>query len=566
MIRLGNATGSVAVAQPSRWTVAQPLLLVALAGVLANACTESQVTPRSDAAATDGGDAGIIHCQQGMACDDNTVRSCDHGVVGRVLKTCDDGQTCSAGQCTSLACAAAERMQTLAGCLLYGALADNTDRDDALPSTIIVVNPAGEDTNADLQVLDDVRFWRTIQTVHVPAFGAEHFALPNRHLEGVGVGKSFGFRVQSDRPLTATLIESDDSTEMAESTGGTMLLPNHALGNDYMVMTYPQRTAPPLAATPGSHDGAGQIVLVATADETTVTVRLSSTASMVAGAEVPSIGPGESFQLTLNDGDLLQLRSRDEGTDLSGTVVSADNPLAVFSGNIFTAYGRAAPGINSPDLALEEMLPLRSWSQTYVAARLGPQKDTCDSLFGGGSALWRILAARDDTHVTFEAAPGAGGGLPAGELVLAEGEVRELLVPSAGSFLIKGSKPILVTQGMDCEGTLSSGVPTDSLWSEFRFALPAHFDHEVMVVRKDTGPVILDGTPIDDALFQPVGGAFQAARIAIPACVGPPRNCLHLLEGTFGLTLRGMDVLCGYALTPFTWTRCGAFAGPDCIP
>ncbi|HEY2899046.1 MAG TPA: IgGFc-binding protein [Polyangia bacterium] len=555
-------------AQPRRASlvVAASMVLFTVA-VAAFGCASADIVSPDDGAALDSdGSLPPQPCTTTTVCDGQTVRACSQGVPGTVVQICDDTQACSAGRCTTLSCAAAERGQSLAGCLIYGALVDNTDRDDALSSLVIVVNPGNTDTDAQLLVRDDTGQWNNIETVHVPALGAGRFDVPSQHVEGVGVGQALAFRLQSDQPLTAMLIESDDRTEMSQSTGGTMLLPSQALGNEYMVMTYPQRLLPELSATAGSHDGAGEITVIGTVDGTNVTVHLSSTASLAAGGGLSAAGPGGSVAVMLDDGDVLQLHSEDEGTDLSGSEVLSDNPVVVLSGNIFTSYGRSGPGINSPDLALEAMWPVRSWTESYVAARLGPQKDTCDSIFGGASSLWRILAARDDTHVTFDAPLGLAGGLPAGELVLAQGEVREILVTSAGSFVIHGSKPILATQGMDCEGTLSAAVPVDTLWHDYRFALPANFDHELMVVRHDPMPVLLDGVPIAESLFQPAGGIFEAARVAIPPCVGLPSNCLHDLTGTFGLTLRGMDVLCGYALTPFIGSHCGPVAGPDCIP
>ncbi|HVR64683.1 MAG TPA: IgGFc-binding protein [Polyangia bacterium] len=541
---------------------------VAAAFCLAGAgCTAAAEGPGDDAGdAGSGGDGATVPaCTGTRVCDGDRVRACDGATVGALLQVCDEGQLCSAGSCITESCAAAARAQSLSGCLFYGALADNIDRDDAMTSSLILVNPGGVPANATLLSHADGSGWSIIQSAMVPVLGAERFIVPNLHQEDVGVARGLGFRLESDQPIFATLIESDDSTEMSESSGGTMLLPNHALGTEYMVMTYPQLPLPAISAAAGSHDGAGEVTIVATADGTEVTVRLSSTASMAAGGVVPDLGPGQMFSAVLDDGDVLALRSRDDATDLSGTVIDTNQPVVVIAGNVYTTYGRAAPGINSPDLAMEEMLPVANWGQSYVAARLGPQKDTCDSLFGGGSSLWRILAAGDDTHVTFEAPLGLGGGLPSGELVLAAGEVREILVTSAGSFHIKATKPILATQGMDCEATLSAGVSTSSLWHDFIFALPANFDHELLVIRPDTGTISLDGKPIDEALFQPAGGVYEAARISIPPCVGHPRNCLHHLEGTFGLTWRGMDVVCGYALTPFTWTRCMP-GDPDCIP
>ena len=44
--------------------------------------------------------------------------------------------------------------------------------------------------------------------------------------------------------MTVAQIQSDDSDENAQSSGGTMLLPVHVLGSHYLVMTYPQAQTP----------------------------------------------------------------------------------------------------------------------------------------------------------------------------------------------------------------------------------------------------------------------------------------------------------------------------------
>ena len=103
-----------------------------------------------------------------------------------------------------------------------------------------------------------------------------------------------------------------------------------------------------------------------------------------------------------------------EAGDLSGSEIFADLPVAVFSGNVSTAYGIEAPeGINSPDMAHEQIPPVRS-SYRYVAATLPPQADTCETLLGvPGASVWRMLASEDDTTVEFASPPGVEG-LPQG--------------------------------------------------------------------------------------------------------------------------------------------------------
>jgi hypothetical protein len=172
-----------------------------------------------------------------------------------------------------------------------------------------------------------------------------------------------------------------------------------------------------------------------------------------------------------------------------------------------------------------------------------------------GTGLWRIVAGRDDTHVTFDAARPLEG-LPSDGLVLAQGQSRDLVVSGPGDFSIRADQPIAVMQGMDCEPTMSSAVAADSLMDDLLFALPANFDHELAIVRPAGGTVRLDGFAIDDQQFAPAGRGFEVARVPVPACNGAPGSCVHRMQGKFGLTWRGMDIVCAYALTAMTWKPC----------
>jgi hypothetical protein len=481
-----------------------------------------------------------------------------------VIETCAADLTCGAGRCTSHACADAERDETIKGCLFYGADPDNVTSDDLETTTVLLANPGDGMAMVDLEMREPSQPWLLSEWTMIPPGSASSFVIPDHHLEGGGLGAALAFRIVSDAPITATLIQSDDRAETSRNTGGTVLVPAHALGIDYMVMTYPQIATPQILATSGGRRGAGQVVIVATDSDTTVSFRTSLTAYAGPEGGAPATPPGHTFNLLLDDGDVYQVFSIADGDDLTGSRLTSNKPIAVFSGNITTMYGRANEGVHSPDMALEQMIPVAAWSHNYVAGRLGPQEATCDSIFSGSSALWRILAAEDGTLITFMAPPGVGG-LPTSGLTLNAGGVTELLVSSAGSFVISGSKPILVTQAMDCEGTLSPGIPTDLLLSDYLFSLPANFDHELVIARRADTPIRLDGLPINDSLFLPAGDRFEVARVHIAPCVGAPDRCVHRLAGQFGLTLRGMDVVCSYAVTPQPWMRCDNPDTPGCI-
>ena len=80
------------------------------------------------------------------------------------------------------------------------------------------------------------------------------------------------------------------------------------------------------------------------------------------------------------------------------------------------------------------------------------------------------------------------------------------------------------------------------------------FDTEVAVVRTMGAPVFIDGVSVaPDATIEPAGGGFEVVRLPIEPCAPAEGVCTHHLEGQFGFTMRGMDVLASYALTAPTW-------------
>jgi hypothetical protein len=499
-------------------------------------------------------------CTRNTVCDGDLVRSCEKGQTGPgpVIEECADGQVCNLGRCTSPACKVAEREASLVGCLFYTAQLDNVDSDDAQPTMILVTNPGDSPATVSIETrAAGQSAWilsaDTSSPITLGPGAAGTFSLSDSHLEGSGKGARLARRVSSDMPITVMALQSDDATADASSSAGTLVLPAHVLGTDYMAITYKQVNTAKVMEVAGSRGGAGEIGIVATQDGTHVTVTASATAPLGFAAEAP--GP---VSLTLDDGDLYQLFSAGEGEDLSGSTIAADKPIAVFSGNISTTYGYNVDGISSADMASEQMMPIAAWSSRYVAARLMPSSGTCDLTFGTpGSGLWRILASVDETRVDFTTSTGMTNCGLDSLASLARGEVADLHISCAIDFLITANHPIYVIQAMDCEATLSSAVPTGTPLQDFLFALPPNFEHELVVVRQNGAPVSFDGQLMTET-FEPADQGFEVADKTIPPCFGTVAQCLsvHRLTGAFGATLRGMDVVTAYAVTAPTWSQC----------
>ena len=496
----------------------------------------------------DAGDA-IQKCAAPAICDGLRVRECRNGAVGDVIDDCSADGACSQGRCMSPACAAADRVRnSFQGCVFYTAETDNVASDAAAPTSFLIANPGAEKATVTLEEMAAGGAWMMKDTTTVPAGGAARFSVAGHEVVTSGFNAADGLRLLSTRPVTIAQIESDDRDQMALSSGGTMLLPTHILGSHYLAMTYAQSATGTAVSAAGAPDGAGRVLIVGTEPRTTVNVKLSpNAATAITGMDT------NPFQFMLGDGDVFQLWTGADGEDLSGTDINADQPIAVFSGNIVTTYGRTAPGVHSPDMAHEQMPPIVSWSTTYVAASLPPQANTCNTLLGQpGASIWRLLAAVDRTTVTF-AIPD-GNGPPPDPITLKAGQTAEIV--TTGDFVASSTEPFLMTQGIDCEPSLSLAVSADLFLDDLTFAVLPWFDQVAAVVRTQGVQVLLDDSPIPDAQFTPAGDGYEVARVSLPTCPSSQEACAHRLQGTFGVTLRGMDVLASYALTMPAFPNC----------
>jgi hypothetical protein len=372
--------------------------------------------------------------------------------------------------------------------------------------------------------------------------------------------------------VTIEQIQSDDTDENALSSGGTVLLPVQALGTRYRVMTYKQAGTAEIVATANSAGGAGRVLVVGTQPGTQVTFSRSKTASsVVTGLQGSGSSPEDMFEL--GDGDTFFAFTAAEEDDLSGSEIRSDLPVAVFAGNISTTYGMTADGVHSPDMAHEQMPPVRAWSEKYVAAALPPKAGVCETLLGSagappGAMIWRLLADSDPTTVEF-VGPGPDVPFPDG-VTLSPGEVLEFV--ATGDFVVKASKAVLLTEGIDCEPTLSLAISADKMLQDVTFAVLPVFDQMIAVVRpppeplEPVQPVLLDGVPIDDAEFSPAGDGYEVARIRLePPCPQSQSVCTHRLQGRFGVTIRGMDAMASYATTLPAWTGCTDAPDPMCV-
>ena len=174
------------------------------------------------------------------------------------------------------------------------------------------------------------------------------------------------------------------------SNDASLLLPAHILGTSHVVVTQEHMVFA------GNNSGGnvsrslnGHVTIVATQDNTVVTVR--SSAVTRAGPGVAAFAKGEQRSITLNSYDVLQIASNSLGNnnviecapnpfgiagsscrqdnDLTGSVVTSDKPVAVFGGSSCTLrpFNRVAC-----DHIEEQVFPFNTWGTSFIAAKSNP--------------------------------------------------------------------------------------------------------------------------------------------------------------------------------------------------
>lgn len=157
-------------------------------------------------------------------------------------------------------------------------------------------------------------------------------------------------------------------------SAATLALPTQVLGNEYIAPSMNSISTQGVGqGTNGTLGGAGEIVVVATQDNTTIEITPTSAGRGAAGNGVGGKPAGTPFQVTLaKAGDCYQFQSVNLG-DLSGTKISSKTvgnsgckPIAVFSATTWSAFDCA--GASGGDNLYQQLFPTRSWGKIFVTA------------------------------------------------------------------------------------------------------------------------------------------------------------------------------------------------------
>jgi hypothetical protein len=321
------------------------------------------------------------------------------------------------------------------------------------------------------------------------------------------------------------------------SNDATILLPTSALTGNYRVTTLPTNSTQAFVAITG------------TQDLTTVSIKLSASANVLAGNPVPASKGGAVVQVALNAGDVVQLVATDAASDLSGSLIQANHPVQVIAG----AGCAALPTMTSSGMTTscdhieESILPAETLGKHYIVA-------LPTGVFGSPAPqMVRLYGNADGTTLTYP------GGAPSGAPThLDAGDVADLGVLqqdfevvadheiSVGTFLLSAAvaDPNDVVQRGDPSQT--QAVTVDQFRTDYVFLAPDDYDiNFVDVTMPLDAKVTLDGLALP-ATPKPVGGSsFGIARVHLGVGSGGAHSLVS--DKPVGLQIIGYGSYTSYA-------------------
>lgn len=288
-------------------------------------------------------------------------------------------------------------------------------------------------------------------------------------------------------------------SENATSADGYLALPTPGLGTKYYVMSY--------ASTRYS---GSEFAVVATQNTTTVTI-----APTAAGATKTA---GAAFTVLLNIGETYQL-ANPANADMTGTLVTSDKPVAVFSGH---RCADVPSGVGYCDYLVEQLPDVTVWGKTYHTSPFS----------GRARYTVRVIASQNGTTFTTMPAGLIGGTLNAGQFA-------DVVLTGAGEFV--SSSPVLLAQFMRgyADDTAAKGDPsmvlvtsaemgtTDATFGVHGLARTPGAYMNVVTETAALASMKLDNMAVNSVLFTPLGGTSIYSAGTIPVAPGA-----HSLSGT----------------------------------
>jgi len=488
-------------------------------------------------------------CPGEMSCLDNDVVTCsEDGIQWQIMEVCDvdAGFACRDGACVEL-CQNPDEVNGNRGCVFYtmdlAHLCDYLlDSCYGVPvdSVIAVVNDGEIGSTVVVDEYQDGS-WGTIRTSYVDGRSSQLIELPSKPPMWTGLYERFAFRLTSTAPVFAYQFQPTATISINE---GMALIPASSNSTSYWVKDW--------CCLEDSNVEEywelfrSMLAIVGTRDNTAVCVTPSVPTEDGDGVEAAE--PGQTLEVTIQEGDVLQIRPAEFNTSLDSTLIESDAPVAVFVGH--PAAYIPSLGIGSVGHIEEQLLGREVFGSDYVAARIYPRNDA-PAL--PEDALWHVTAGDQAVELTFTGHNEVNGLPIGGHASLVPGETLELFtdgtVANPGDFHVSGSEWFVLTQYMTGNGStletegdpcMVQTIPPERFRADYAvYALEGWNHHVLTITRQPDVPILLDGLDIEthwDFSLAGISAEFEVLRIEIEAGH-------HFLESTlpFGLVVVGEE-------------------------
>lgn len=366
------------------------------------------------------------------------------------------------------------------------------------------------------------------------------FTLPSASIEpNFGTFDGLAYRVVSDTPIVAYQFNPLDNTTEVYSNDASLLLPTHALGDDYVAVTGSAIFLSQGNADPEPRNAGAYVSVVATQDNTQV--EINPTAPLVGGgATSHTLDAGQVWTI-------VSAQDLDQTGNLSGTRIRSNAPVAVFAGNVATIEPLDA-GLCCADHLEHQLSPRTAWSSRYAVAP--PPSVTGE---GDDPALYRLTGAHDGTHLLYcpTTPEGAPTMIDAGETIEFQTDQPFTVVAEDRAHAFGMAQFLLSNQLLSSSelGDPAMMIVPSALQFESRlaFVVPAGYvETHISVVAQGDETVTLDGDDLPDERFAPLGvldgEPFRYAQV-------PVDEGQHVIEarGRVGVSVFGYDEAVSFA-------------------
>ncbi|HVH99263.1 MAG TPA: IgGFc-binding protein [Enhygromyxa sp.] len=516
--------------------------------VCADDCSGFEPQPCEDGVCVDGACVDLVCVPGQVACaDSDSIQSCnDDGTQWNAPADCGAGESCSLGECVS-ACELAAATKSNVGCEFWAVDMENLPPRDTYTYAVAISNPSFDDPatvsfwdangGVEHMLFEDQVAPREAKVFNLSGSHAgfvSHYNGQDAGFVGTGIRPGRAFRVQTSQPVIATQFNPIGGAT-GFTTDASLLLPTHTLGLHYVHLAWNQ----------GFGTGSA-LDIIATEDATTVTI--TPKVNTPAGQNgLPAMTAGVPTVVMINKYDYIQIGGG--GTnDLTGTVIESDKPIAVFGGH--TCGNVPNTNVTACDHIEEQIFPLETWGTNYAASR--------NPVRGGESMRWRIIAAEDNTDITFDppVAIGAMTTLDAGQMVEFD---------NFADFFISANDPILVAGYMhgctatnlypnSCPGDpyMVLMVPVEQYQEDYVFLVDSSYDQDfAKLVRPNGAEVTVECLGVvPENRWTPIGNSgWDWATIDMnpgEATCEPGTNQANSTEG-FGVIVSGQAYAASYA-------------------